>query len=345
MWKGPNKITPANFAVFCLWWLTNVPLIGQFGGHQSFQFLSLPASARIAASGGVNVSSKDGDAQMFISNPALLDSTMHQHAALTYQSLLADIKYGSLSYVRKLQVSGVWGLGVNHLDYGEFQGFDPSGAPTGVFNGSETAITLAYARPAGPFTLGASLRSIFSGIAGFNAVAVAIDVGGTYIDPNGDLVVGLVFKNAGVILEDFTTTSNSSLPFDVQLGVTFKPAHMPFRFTFTGYNIGLADQKLFDPSGDGLGIPQELSTIDRILRHLAVGTEILVSKNFNLRAGYNHLIRNELRLSQASGGAGFSFGFLLRIKRFELAYTRSLYHPAGGYNYFTLASDLNSFIK
>lgn len=321
------------------------PLQAQFAGQRSFQFLNLPPTARVAALGAVNVSSGAGDVQMFLSNPALLDSTLHHHAALTYQSLVADLNYGSASYVRDLKDPGVWGWSLQYLDYGEFQGFDPSGAPTGTFRGSEVAFTVGYARPLGPFSMGANLKLLFSGISGFNASALTLDLGGAYRHPQKDLTVGLTFRNIGFVLSDFTETSDSEIPFDVQLGVSFKPQYMPFRFTVTGYNLGFVNEDLLDPAGTGEGSFEELSSLDRIFRHVAIGTEILIHENFNVRVGYNHLIRQELRLAETSGGAGFSFGFLLKIKRFELAYTRGIYHTGGGYDYFTLASDLNSFVK
>ena len=346
MTKGYIGITPL---VKLLWafglMLVAVPVQAQFGGQRSFQFLNLPPTARVAALGAVNVSSGEGDAQMFLSNPALLDSALHHHAALTYQSLVADLNYGSLSYIRDLKGPGIWGWSLQYLNYGEFQGFDPSGTPTGTFGGSELAFTAGYARPLGPFTMGANLKLLFSGISGFNASALALDIAGAYKHPQKDLTVGLIFKNIGFVLSDFTETSDSEIPFDVQLGVSFKPQFMPFRFTLTGYNLGFVNEELLDAPGTGEGSLEELSSLDRIFRHVAIGTEILIHKNFNVRVGYNHLIRQELRLAETSGGAGFSFGFLLKIKRFELAYTRSIYHTAGGYDYFTLASDLNSFVK
>ncbi len=317
----------------------------QFGGRKSFQFLNLPATARAAALGGVNVSGWDQDVQMFLSNPALLDSLTDNHVGLTYQSLVADIGYGSLSYVRKPNTPGTWGVGVRYLNYGDFQGYDPTGAPTGSFTGSEFNATLGYARVLGPIQLGASLSIMHSGIAGFNATGLLLDIGGIFKHPEQDLVVGLVFKNIGVLLADFTESSGSEIPFDVQLGVTFKPKYMPFRFTLTGYNFGLLNETLFNPTGTGEGAPEEVTGFDKVMGHLAIGTEILIHRNFNVRLGYNHLVRQQLRLAETSGGAGISFGFLMRIRKFELAYTRSIYHTGGGYDYFTLVTDLNSFIK
>ncbi len=316
----------------------------QIGGRKSFQFLNLPSTARSASLGGINVSSWDQDAQMFLSNPALLDSLDDRHAGLTYQSLVADISYGTFTYVHDFDTPGIWGIGVQYLNYGNFQGFDPSGTSTGSFSGSEFALIVAYARPLGPIQLGADLKIMFSGLAGYNASALLLDIGGIFRHPEQDLTVGLTFRNVGVVLSDFTETSESELPFDVQLGVTFKPKHMPFRFSLTGYNFGLLNETLFDPTGTGEGTPTEVNTFDGIMRHIAIGTEILVHRNFNLRLGYNHLVRQELRLAETSGGAGLSFGFLMRIRKFELAYTHSIYHAGGGYDYFTLVVDLNSFI-
>ncbi len=323
---------------------SSIPLQAQFGGQQSFQFLNLPVTAKSAALGGVLVTSPEAEVQLFAHNPALIDSSLHHHVGLSYQSLVADIGYGSFSYVRNLGTVGTWGASIQFLDYGEFQGFDASGTPTGTFNGSDIAIAVTHARPLGPIKMGGSLKVMHSSISGLQASALLMDIGGVF-EWTESLQLGLVFKNIGVVLSDYTDTGDAELPFDVQLGITFKPQHMPFRFTLTGYNLGLTGETLLDPSGTGLGTPQELGTADRIFRHLAVGTEILISPNFNLRAGYNHLRRQELRLAETSGGAGFSFGFLLRIKRFELAYTRALYHVAGGYDYFTLTSNLNSYIK
>jgi hypothetical protein len=91
------------------------------------------------------------------------------------------------------------------------------------------------------------------------------------------------------------------------------------------------------PLGKSLG--------DKIARHLVLGGELLLSKNLNLRLGYNHLRRKELRLENAPGAAGFSAGFLLRLKGFQLDYARAFYHQSGGSNFFTVGTDLGRFFK
>ena len=127
----------------------------------------------------------------------------------------------------------------------------------------------------------------------------------------------------------------------MRLGLTFKPQYMPVRFTFTAANLYEDRIALFDGRNDFTGQLEEASTAEQVFRHLSLGTEFIFSPNFQLRAGYNHRIRKEMRLLQAAGGAGFSFGMMLRIKAFELAWSKSFYHTAGGTTFVSVMSDLD----
>jgi len=82
-----------------------------------------------------------------------------------------------------------------------------------------------------------------------------------------------------------------------------------------------------------------------VFRRLIFGTELLLSDNFQLRFGYNHLLRKELKQEATSGGAGFSFGLMLKVKRFEFSYARALYHSAGGSNTIQLTTNLSGIVK
>ena len=83
------------------------------------------------------------------------------------------------------------------------------------------------------------------------------------------------------------------------------------------------------------------------MRHFTFGTEILLSENFQLRIGYNHQRRQELKLrdDSKSGMVGFSFGFGVKIKKFRLDYARSIYSLAGASNHIGIAIRLNDFKK
>ena len=210
---------------------------GQLGGNQSFEFLNLPVGARAAGLGGVIVSSTSSDINLFMSNPALLDSTNHNHASWSYFPFYAHVNYNTLAYAYNFDKIGLMSIGVQHLGYGEFDGYDEAGESTGNFKASETAIVVSKSHQLSIFRLGLSMKFVNGHIDTYSSSALAFDIGGTFIHPDKELSASLLFKNAGFILSDFTGSEDSSLPFDVQVGVTFKPDHMPFRLTATIYNL------------------------------------------------------------------------------------------------------------
>lgn len=317
----------------------------QVGGQRSFDFLNIPGDARTAALGGANVTMAGSDVNGFAQNPALLDSTVHNHLSLSYLNYLGDINFSNLAYARTLKKYGTWAVNLKYIDYGSIVSYDPAGVEMGTFDSNEFVLAIAHSRETGVFSLGGSLKFALSNIAGFKANALLADIGGRFKHPEKDLNVGLVIKNLGVVLKDYDELSQSDLPFDVQLGVSFKPEHMPFRFSATAYHLYQGDIAFFDPRGNiNDQEDSEPGVADKIFRHTVFAAEFVPSKNFNLRVGYNHLMRRELRLQEASGGAGFSFGVMFRVKAFEFAYSKALYHVAGSTNHLTLTSNFNSLI-
>ena len=49
----------------------------QIGGSKVYEFLNLPASARITALGGKHITVRDDDLSLALGNPAALNDTMH----------------------------------------------------------------------------------------------------------------------------------------------------------------------------------------------------------------------------------------------------------------------------
>ena len=74
------------------------PLFGQVGGDNTYEFLNLNASARVASLGGSLISVRDDDASLAYHNPALLNSSMHRQLAFSHAFHLAGINYGYASY-------------------------------------------------------------------------------------------------------------------------------------------------------------------------------------------------------------------------------------------------------
>ncbi|HEY5691741.1 MAG TPA: hypothetical protein VIS49_09810, partial [Cyclobacteriaceae bacterium] len=151
--------------------------------------------------------------------------------------------------------------------------------------------------------------------------------GGAFVHPEKDLSIGLVIKNIGLVLQEYSPTSTSRLPFDVQVGISYKPAHMPLRFSGTVYN--LSDYQIPYP---GLQLADEKpSTLDKVMSHLNFGAELLIHKNVDILLGYNFQRHQELKLEGSGGGSGISIGALLKLRDINFSFSRSGYATGGAY--------------
>ena len=322
--------------VIALSWLTNLAT-AQLGGQRSYDFLNLPIGARVSGLGGVVISATDEDVNLFLSNPSLLSDNNHNHISWSHLSYYADVKYNAFAYAYDFDKLGTMAIGVQRMGYGEFDRYDASDNYLGQFSASETALVVSKSHQVSLFTMGLSAKFVTSNLDNVNSSALAFDLGGSFFHPQHELVASLLFKNFGFVLSDYSATSKDKLPTDVQLGFTYKPEHMPFRLSTTIYNLSNSEGAYHDPSLSS----QKPTWLDQAFRHVNLGVEIVFSENFNIRTGYNHLIRKELTLEERSGMSGISLGMMARIKAFEFSYTWSTYHVAGGRSYFTITSDLN----
>ncbi len=311
----------------------------QPGGKGVFEFLNVPVAARLAALGGINVSLADRDPNFFAANPALGGDTLFGFASVTYQAYVADVGHAFVSYAHPMQGFGALRVGIQHMRYGEIQGYDASGIETNVFNASETALIVAVVHQSGNFRLGASMKPVFSNIAGMHSSALLFDLGGVFIHPQKALSIGLCLKNFGFLLA--APPPDGVITFDIQLGTTFKPEHMPIRFSITAHHLTKRDIHYFDPAFDD----EPPRTLAKVLGHVNFGTEILLHRNVNVLVGYNFLHHQALRLERGGGGAGVSLGVSVTTKAAEFSFGRSGY-VAGSAGYtFTLAGDLYKLFK
>lgn len=293
-----------------------------------FRFMDIPGHARLTGTGGYMVSLPGQDVNLMTSNPALATDTLNGNASFSYLSYFAGSNKLMMAYQDELGGSGPWMIAAERMGYGDFDGYDPTGQFTGRENASESMIMIGRSHRSGNFSMGASLKFVSSSIAGYTANGLMMDIGGVFIHPEKDLNAGLVIRNVGFLIDDYDDGSDNQVPFDVRAGLTFKPEFMPVRFSFTAYRLSSWNET---PEGE-----EKAGTADEIFRHLNIGAEVLISRNVNFRLGYNHLIRQQLKLEEASGMAGFSFGVMFRVKAFELAYSRGGYHAAGGAHNFTI---------
>jgi hypothetical protein len=335
----PDK--PVHRIILLLLCFVTVTSFAQIGGKTSFDFLNVPVSARLSALGGVNVSLADRDITFFAGNPALAGDTLTGVASAGYQFYAGDIGNAFFSYAMPTKKLGTLLVGVQHIGYGTLQGYDDSGVETLSYRSGETALLVSGHHQVSNFRMGATLKGVFSSIAGYRASALLLDLGGVFIHPEKRLTAGLTIKNIGFVMDEYSTTGDTGLPFDVQVGTTFKPEFMPLRFSFTAFNLTKRDITYYNPD-DG---DEKPGNFQKVMSHVVIGAEILLHKNVNAMVGYNYLMHQALRLNPGGGGAGLSFGFSAFVKAMELSVSRSGF-VAGSAGYsFTLSANVNKFLK
>lgn len=320
--------------------LLAVPATAQFGTYQS---LHSPFGARNAALGGRVVSLADGDVMQFAHNPATLDSVRATEVGVNFSPLFAGIYSFSGAYAGEFSRVGKVALGITYMDYGDFTQTEPNGDVTGTFQAQDFVLALGKAHRIGPFTMGANLKYAAQRIAGYGSSLLLADFGGIYRAPETDFTVGLVFKNMGFVLSDHTGSGTNHVPFDVQISTSIKPKYMPFRFSISAYN--LAENDLYFPPEDDLSRSKTIEVADQILRRINVATEFILHKNLQFLLGYSHLRRQELKVGDTAHGAGLSYGLSIGIKQFQIRYAHATYHAAGGTDFFTIQTNINSFKK
>lgn len=312
--------------------------LAQFGGRNSYEFLNVPSSARLSGLGGVNVSLANKDINFFFSNPALVTDSLAGFASAGYTFYVADIGQAAFAYAHDFERLGTVSFGIQHVSYGEIEGYDAAGAEIGSFKSGETALVISKSHTVSVFTLGINFKGVFSSIGGYRSTALLADIGGTFRHPQKELTIGLVIKNFGVVLSEYSESSNTKIPFDVQAGVTFKPRHMPLRFSLTAYNLAYPGKAYDNPADE----EDNIGTLSKVMQHINFGAEILLHKNVNVLLGYNVLKQTEFKTDNQ--GAGITFGAAIKVKSVDITLSRSGYSVGNAAYAFTFAAKLNKMM-
>ncbi len=337
--KLSHRIWLTSALVLLIAVLPSAEVNAQDSRYAIFSFVQRPANARVAGLGGVNVSLADRDQSAFINNPVLTGDTLAGFASAGYQFFSGGIGQAGFSWSPVVGKFGMISFGVQHIGYGSITSYDASGNELGEFTARETALYVSKQRMLGNYRFGASFKVISSAFAGFRAAAFAIDLGGLFVHPNKDLTVGMVIKNAGFVVRDYTDNSDSSLPFDVQIGATFKPEFMPVRFSITASRLTNFDHVAYVNNQ-----PAEPRVLDKVFRHFNFGAEVLVHRNVNVLVGYNYGLHQELKLENAGGGAGVALGIATQISIVNFVFSRLTYIAGSPAYNFTLATNLNRMV-
>ncbi|MDI1353496.1 MAG: type IX secretion system protein PorQ [bacterium] len=316
--------------------------MSQVGGTKTFRFLDIPMTARAAANGGSSMSIWGDDINLIHSNPALLNPDMLKQAAFNYCNYVGNINYYSLAYAHSLKHYGTAAITMQAFNYGKFYGYDELGSKTRDFYANDYSINLHYAKPLADsmFTVGVALKTIISQYDSYKSFGNALDFGVTYHSKK-DFTASLLARNVGYMWKNYSNITNEkeSLPSTVQLGLSKKLAKAPFRvfvvydqllkwnlryispIDTAGKNSSFSNTPTADSTSWQKFTVKAGHTADNFMRHVVLGTEILITKNFSLRVAYNYRRQVEMTLPERRGANAFSFGIGFKVKRFAFACT------------------------
>ena len=142
--------------------LLNTQAYSQIGGDNTYDFLNLTSSPRIAAMGGDFLTIQDNDITLAPTNPSLINPGLDSYLGVNFVDFYSDINYGTAAYSKTFEKTGSFVASVQYFNYGEFDGADVSGLQTGTFNASETAVAIGWGRQLDSlFSIGSNLKFIY----------------------------------------------------------------------------------------------------------------------------------------------------------------------------------------
>jgi hypothetical protein len=341
---------------FCLSGLFIMQVSAQTGGYGTYKFLNYTNSARIAGLGGNFLAINDNDITLTQANPSLITPEMNNNLALSYVNNPGGINYGFVAFAHTFSKVGCFVGSLQFINDGKFTGADAAGNQTGDFFASEYALNIGWGRQLTPlFSIGANGKLIYSQLETYHSFGIAVDVAGTYTSKDQSFTASLIGRNIGTQLVPYLPGDYQPLPFELQIGLSQKLKHIPLRFSELLTNLQKWDLTYTDPSDPANTadpITGEVQTksgaakiADGFMRHVVLGAELTIAKVLAIRIGYNYQRRQELKLYDHAGLTGFSMGAGLRVKMFNLNYTRGSYTAGLANNYITLGVNLQEFVK
>ena len=278
--------------------------------RSAYNFLRLPVSAHAAALGGDNITIIDDDQMLIFSNPALLASVSDKTVSLSYMNYMAGTSMAGAAFNRVVKEKASWAVSAQYIGYGTMKQTGTDGTQLGEFSAKDIAVAGYFSYMLSERIVGGiTAKFVTSYIGNYSSIGMGVDLGLNYYDPDHDWSVSLVGKNLGGQLKAYDDEYDP-MPIDIQLGVSKRFAHTPFRVSATLVDLNHWNYKFTN--------------------HLVVGIDAALSESIWLGAGYNFRRANEMNIDDADGGgthgAGLSFGVGLNLQRFKLNIAYGKYH-------------------
>lgn len=320
----------------------------------TYRSLTDANSARVVALGGLPLAIHDADLQTATFNPSTICPNMHNQLAVSYVGdFNIGTNYASAQYSRTFEKLGSFAASVQYYNYGNMPYASESGYVDGnTFSVSDYAITLGWGRElSDKWSIGANLKYAGLQYESYHGGALAVDVAATYWSYT-NWAFTLAARNIGMQLYNDFDNRNVKLPFSVDFMASKKLDHLPLTIYLAFDDIQqwnkIHTDTLVSPNyNPTTGQYEEPSNTAKFFTnlacHLVVGGELELGKNLVLRASYNYGTSYNMGVPQKRTLVGFSAGFGVKIKMFEIDYTRSRNNIVGSPNFLTIRIDLNKF--
>lgn len=275
-----------------------------------YNFLRLPVSAHAAALGGENITIIEDDASLMFSNPALAASVSDRTIGLNYMNYMEGVNYMSASFTKVIKEKATLAAGAQYVNYGKMKRTDENNVQSGEFSANDIALDAIFSYQLSERIVGGITgKFVMSYIGDYSSIAVGVDLGLNYYDPEREWSISAVAKNLGGVLKAYDE-EYGKMPFDLQVGVSKTFAALPVRVSAT-----LVDLTHYDYS---------------FKNHINLGLDVLLSQSIWIGAGYNFRRVEEMKIADSDGesshGAGLSFGAGLNLERFKLNVAYGKYH-------------------
>lgn len=337
----------------------------QIGGPTTYRFLDIPMPARAAALGGTAMSIWGDDINLYYSNPALLNANCVKQLAVNYCNYIADMNFGNVAYAYHLKNIGTVAGGIQYFNYGNFEKRDEYDVKLGSFQASDYSLNLTIARRLkdSSFSVGATIKTLYSYYDTYYSIGNAADIGVTWAHKSGFTASALI-KNVGYIWKPYDKNNDTlKLPVGTQIGISYKVKKAPFRLIIVYDELRKWDLTYKSPLDEATGTDlfgetkteektgwQKFSEntgdfFDKLGRHMIFGTEVIITKNFNLRVGYNYRLHKEMMLPEKRTASGLSLGFGFQVYRFKLNYAFTKYNLTGNSHIIGITTNLGTYVK
>ncbi len=332
-----------------------LPIYAQLGGNTTYNFLKLHASARAAALGGNAINNPAIDLNLASTNPALLNQDFSKQLTFSYVKYLADIGAGYIGTAYHFDsIQTTLAAGLQYIDYGNFKRMSPDGTDLGNFSAGEYCFQLGAAKSIGQFQYGGTAKFIYSNLESYQSIGMAADLAAAWFDSKRLTMATLVISNFGSQLTTYSGSNRENIPLNIQMGYSKKFEHSPLRIGIIAQHLEMVGRLLYQIENrnnnnidleTGLPIQENFSLLDHFMSHLILNGELVLTKNFNLRIGYNHLKRRELALTESKSTSGYTWGFGIKINRFQLHYGSGAFMGGQNTNHLSIITNLEEFKK